>query len=181
LAARFVFAIPFRGRGGRDFADEIDAFDTRRFAGEAECVFIGKRFRGEATAHGTAGAEVFGQSAGIDAADAGDAPPGEVFIQGRGGAPVADYGAKFRDGETAQVGARAFFVHKIDPVIADFRVGHGDDLPAVGRVGQDFLVTGHGSVEAHFARGCPAGTEGEAPEYPAILQRQFCSFRGSFG
>jgi len=42
-------------------------------------------------------------------------------------------------------------VHLIDAVIADERIGHRDDLGFVGRVGEDFLVAGHGSVEADLA------------------------------
>jgi len=44
-----------------------------------------------------------------------------------------------------------FHVQFVDAVIADERIGHRDDLAFIGRVGEDFLIAGHGSVEADFA------------------------------
>ena len=37
--------------------------------------------------------------------------------------------------------------------IADVRIGKRDDLPTVGRVGQDLLVTRHRCIEDDFADG----------------------------
>ena len=35
--------------------------------------------------------------------------------------------------------------------VADMRIGQRDQLPRVGRIGQDLLVAGHGGVEHHLA------------------------------
>ena len=51
---------------------------------------------------------------------------------------------------------------RIDAVVADERVGHRDDLPLVGRIGEDLLVAGHRGVEDDLARGLAAGAEGLA-------------------
>ena len=37
-----------------------------------------------------------------------------------------------------------FDVLLIDPDVADMREREGDDLPAIGRIGQDLLVACHG-------------------------------------
>ena len=47
--------------------------------------------------------------------------------------------------------ARRLDVLVIGADIADMREGEGDDLPGIGRVGQDLLIAGHRGVEADFA------------------------------
>ena len=42
-------------------------------------------------------------------------------------------------------------------VVADVRVGEGDDLAGVAGVGEDLLVAGHGGVEDHLSEGRPGG------------------------
>ncbi len=54
--------------------------------------------------------------------------------------------------------------------IADMREGEGDDLPGIGRVGQDFLIAGHRRVEADLARRLADGAEAEAFQHRAISQ-----------
>jgi hypothetical protein len=56
--------------------------------------------------------------------------------------------------------------------IADMRKGEGDDLPGIGRVGQDFLIAGDRGVEADFADRCPRRPDALPPEYRAIRQNQ---------
>jgi hypothetical protein len=50
----------------------------------------------------------------------------------------------------------------VDAVIADVGVGHGYHLAGIGRVGQHFLVSGHGGVENDLARGFSGAGEGTA-------------------
>ena len=47
----------------------------------------------------------------------------------------------------------------VDAVVADHRVGHADDLPPVGGIGEDLLVPGHGGVEDDLARRSRRGAE----------------------
>ena len=47
-----------------------------------------------------------------------------------------------------------------------------DDLLAVARVGQDFLVAGHGSVEHHLSDRCTWGTNGITNIDSAVCERQ---------
>ena len=56
--------------------------------------------------------------------------------------------------------------------IADVRKGEGDDLPGIGRVGQDFLVAGHRGVETDLADGLPGRAKTDAFEHGAIGQHQ---------
>ena len=61
---------------------------------------------------------------------------------------------------------------RIDAVVADVRVGQGDDLLAVTGVCQDFLVAGHGGVEHHLADGGASGTNGITNIDSAVCERQ---------
>jgi hypothetical protein len=62
--------------------------------------------------------------------------------------------------------------------VADMGEGEGDDLPGVGRVGQDLLIAGHRGIEADLAHRHGAGAEAAAPEHRAVGKHQ-C--RGGIG
>src|SRR5262249_17438278 len=61
--------------------------------------------------------------------------------------------------------------------IADVREGEGDDLSGVGGVGQDLLVAGHGSVEAHLTDGRASGAEAVTGNHRAVRQHESPSQR----
>ncbi len=103
---------------------------------------------GEQGTHGAALPEMLGQRAGVDPLDADDPVGGEVVGEADLAAPVARRLAEFFDDEAADVGLVGFGIELVDPVVADQRVGHGDDLAAVGGIGEHLLVAGHRGVEA---------------------------------
>ena len=61
----------------------------------------------------------------------------------------------------------------IDAVVADLGIGHGDDLAAIARIGEDFLVAGHRGVEADLAVDFAVGAEGRAGEHGSVFQGSF--------
>jgi hypothetical protein len=67
------------------------------------------------------------------------------------------------------VNARRFHILAVGSGIADVRIGQRDNLPAVGRIRQDLLVTGQGRIEYDFANGFAVFAYGLAMEYRAIL------------
>ena len=52
--------------------------------------------------------------------------------------------------------------------IADVGKGESDDLPGIGRIGEDLLVAGHGGVEADFADGVAGRAEADAFEHGTV-------------
>ena len=74
--------------------------------------------------------------------------------------------------EEKHAGVRLVRIHVllVDAVVANERIGHGDDLPLVRRVGQDFLIPRHGCVETNL----PGDRRGSAERLPlengAVLQ-----------
>ena len=113
------------------------------------------------------------QGPGVDAFQGHDAVAGQVFVQLAFGAEVAHPAARLANDEAGQVRLAAFHVFGVDPVIADLGIGHGDDLAAVARVGEDFLVAGHGGIEADFAVDFADGAEGLSGEDRAVFQGKF--------
>ena len=62
----------------------------------------------------------------------------------------------------------------VDPVIADERIGHRDDLAFVGRVGEDLLIARHGGVEANLAAGRRARAKTCAVKNRTVFEGQNC-------
>ena len=59
----------------------------------------------------------------------------------------------FFDDKTFGLDPPGFDIFKINPIVADQGVGHGDDLAGVGRIGEDLLVAGHGGVKDYLPPG----------------------------
>ena len=96
-----------------------------------------------------------GERAGIDAGQPDDAASFQPVVEMAGGTIVRRRGDRAVQDDAARArrrrhvdGLDVFFV---GADIADMREGEGDDLPGIGRVGEDFLVTRHGGVEADLA------------------------------
>ena len=70
------------------------------------------------------------------------------------------------------MGAIRFLIGGVDPGIAQFGVGEGDQLPGVTRVGHDLLIAGHAGVEHHFSDGRAPGPEGLTAQHGAVGQHQ---------
>ena len=56
--------------------------------------------------------------------------------------------------------------------IADVGKREGDDLPGIGRVGEDLLIARHGGVEADLADRVAGRAEAKALEHRAVGQHQ---------
>jgi len=65
-----------------------------------------------------------------------------------------------------------FHILLIDTIVTNVRIGQGDDLLAVARVCENFLVAGHGGVEHHFADSRADATNGIADKHRAVCERQ---------
>jgi hypothetical protein len=64
------------------------------------------------------------------------------------------------------------FIILVGSGIADVGIGERDDLAAVRRVGEDFLITGHRGIENHFAGRLAIGADCLAPELGAVFEYQ---------
>src|SRR2546421_4557471 len=65
---------------------------------------------------------------------------------------------------------RRFAILVVHPGIADVRIGEGDDLPAIRRIGEDLLIAGHGGVEHHLADRRALRADRAAVEHRAVRE-----------
>src|SRR5262249_47482716 len=80
------------------------------------------------------------------------------------------------DGRVQHDAARAGCRREVDRLnvlvvgadIADMREGEGDDLPGIGRIGQDLLIASHRGIEADLSDRVPGGAEALSFEYGAV-------------
>ena len=85
------------------------------------------------------------------------------------------YLGQFLDHETAHVRGLTFLIERVDAVVSDQRIRHRHDLPAIRRIGQNFLITGHRSVEANLTDACA----GRAKRFPLEISAVFESYQGA--
>ena len=71
---------------------------------------------------------------------------------------------------------RRLHVFAVGTGITDVRIRQGYDLPAVGWIRQDLLVTSHRSIENDFADSFTVGADRCAVEYGSVLQCQNSRF-----
>ena len=157
--AFLVIGIPLIGDRRGDFAHVIHP-DHPLALDRAPDRFLRRHFlRRQASLHRAARAQVAGQSACVDALDAGDLPMLQIFVERNLRTPVARDLAQFLDDKAAHVRRAALGIGGIRAVVADQRIGHRHDLSAIRRIGQHLLVAGHGSVETNLANRGAGGSE----------------------
>ena len=97
--------------------------------------------------HDAFAAQLAGQTAGVDAGETDDLLRLEVLVERYLAAPVRRIFAHLAHDKAGNPAFAGLVIVKVDAVVADERVGHGNDLTVVGRVGQDLLIAGHAGVE----------------------------------
>ena len=119
-------------------------------------------------------AELFGDRARVHPLDAGETVFFQISVKRKRCAPVADNGTEFANDEPGALGHVRLGVLVINAVIANLRKRHGDNLPKVGRVGQDLLITRHAGVKNRLARHRGQCAKGASVEHAAVLKCQNC-------
>jgi hypothetical protein len=90
---------------------------------------------------------------------------GEGFIS----TPIAEDGTILFNDEPFYFRFPGFDILCVDPIISNKGIGHGDDLPFIGRIGEDLLVAGHAGIKNNLS--CLFSQTPERPpfEYSPIL------------
>ena len=112
------------------------------------------------------------QAPRVDAGDRHRAFAPQVGRQRFAHAEVGFAHRQVLDDQAGGVHFRGLDVFVIDADVADVRIGQRDDLAAVARVGEDFLVAGEGGVEHHLASGLAHGTNGDAFKHRTVSERE---------
>ena len=95
------------------------------------------------------------------------------------GAPVAGDVRELADDEAFDMGPGGFVIGDAGAVIADLRVGENDDLPGIGGIGEDFLISGDRGIEDDFAGPFGGRTKTPALEDGAVFQSQDCRIQSA--
>ena len=109
--------------------------------------------RPERSGHCAGRADHAGEPTGVDAADAGDAVGLQHRVQVTLGAAVGVTAGQVADHDAAAEQPPRLEVDRVDPVVADVRVGERDDLPGIARVGEHLLIAAQRRVEDEFTGG----------------------------
>src|SRR5262245_18810425 len=83
--------------------------------------------------------------------DADDSCGLHVVLESKPAAPVARELTGFLDHKPFGPDTCRLDIFWSDPIVADVRTGHRNDLPLIRGIGQNLLVSGHGSIKYDFA------------------------------
>ena len=70
--------------------------------------------------------------------------------------------------------ARRLLIFAVGADISDMWIGQRDDLPTIGRIGQNFLLAGDGGIEYHLADTDAFGADTIAAEHRTVGQCKNC-------
>ena len=122
----------------------------------------------DATGLRPAAAQAAGQRARVQAGDGHHIARAQVGVQRLAPAPAAVGARQITDHQPGGVNLRRLLVVRVAADVADVRIGERHDLPAVRRIGEDFLIAGQGGVEHHLADAVAAGADGGAVQQRAV-------------
>ena len=108
------------------------------------------------------------QAAGVDASDGNDLVGFQILAEVLLRAEVARRARHFAQHQTGDMDRAGFRVFGVHTDVADVRIGQRDALLTVRGVGEDFLITGHGGVEHHFADRLARSPNRNAFEYRTV-------------
>ncbi len=161
-----------------DHTDEIDT------AGSMLGRCRGPQFRfgrgAECSGHGAEVADVPRESPRVDAGDTGYSRCPQEFLEITLRAPVAAASGEVPDDDSPGEWTAGLVIDGRHPVVADVRIGEGDQLTGIGGVGDDLLVPGERGVEHDLPRcdpGIGSGPDGFALEDGAVGEDQQCFLR----
>src|ERR1700730_9750298 len=117
-------------------------------------------------------AQMAHQCAGVDIGEHRNPELFEIFVRDLLRAPVRAYAGELAYDEAFDIRPRSFVVFGIRSVITDFRIGENDDLASVGRVGENFLIAGDGSIKNYFPVTFAFGSVAFAVEDSSVFQRK---------
>src|SRR5262245_13393735 len=106
--------------------------------------------------------------------DADDSCRLHVVLESKPAAPVARELTGFLHHEPLRPNPRRLNIFWSDPIVTDVRTGHRNDLPLIGWIGQNLLVSGHGGVEYDFANCLAFVAERASFKYLPVSQGQEC-------
>mgnify|MGYP000979433880 CR=1 FL=1 len=116
--------------------------------------------------------ELSGGDAGIDVGDRDNSALLEVLLQVLLVAVIAGQQGQVPDHQAGGPNLCGLFIFAVGAGVADMGIGEGDNLARIGRVGQNFLIAGHGGVENHLTDRHPLSAYCQAFENTSVFKRK---------
>ena len=91
---------------------------------------------------------MLGERARVDTLDPDDLVLDEIVLQRLLRTEVGGRAAEFAHDKAPHMGSSRFGVLLVDPVISNQRIGHGHNLTAIARIGENLLVPRHRGIKA---------------------------------
>jgi len=113
-----------------------------------------------------------GQRTRVDALDTDNVAELQKLGKAAARAPVGGRAAGVAHHDTAHVQVVRFEIVGCDTVVADLRIGEGDDLAGVRRIGDHLGVAGHAGVEYHLPGGLAAVAQRPALQAKTVFESQ---------
>jgi hypothetical protein len=148
---------PAIGRCCSHTRHHVAADNSRPFPSPSDQGGAIRIFGGDHGAHRSTGADPSSKHTGIQPFNPQDTILTEKIGQVAGGAVIAGVLLIFADKKGTGMHPSRLHVLGIDPVVTNERIGHGDQLTCIGRIGQHLLITAHAGVEYNFPC-CLTGT-----------------------
>ena len=117
-------------------------------------------------------ADMTGQLSRIDAREPDNAVRAQPRIERLRRAVIGRLGDRCAHDEAARRRRHRLDVFGVGADIADMRKGEGDDLPGIGRIGQDLLIAGDRGVETDLAHRLTRRAETAPPKNRPVRQHQ---------
>ena len=160
--------------GSGDFLGQVHALEAREAARQFQCFL----FSGVVAHQNAAILRAFltqdaGQATGIDTGDGHGAVLFQIGIQRLLVAPARRQQRQVTNDQTGSPHAVGFGVFRRGAGVTDVRVGQGNDLLGIGRIGEDFLIAGHGRIEHDLTNGMTIGSNGIAAKNAAVSKGEY--------
>ena len=133
-------------------AGELEALHERVRQHLFQHLLFGRIHESDCPAHRSLRTDVARERTSVEIGDSRDAVLLQIGVEASFGAPVGVEPRGFANDEARDLRDRRFTVLGVDAVVADERVGHGDQLARVRRVRQDLLIPRHTGVEDYLTQ-----------------------------
>ena len=125
-------------------------------------------------AHHAMGTQMPHQGSRVDFSQHRDCVPLHVLVRHLLRAPVRTDDRELADDQPFDKRLSRLIIRVVGAVIADLGICENDDLPGIGRIGSDFLVTGKRGIKNYFTLAFAWGPMAVAAEDAPVFERKNC-------
>ncbi len=160
----------------RDARGQIESHHRRTGIERGLALCVGLLTTTDHSAHDTDRPQMSRETAGVNLLEDRHLRPGKPRSQTTAGSPVRVCLRQLANDDAGHLRSSRLGILGVDPIVPDLRSGHHHDLPAIRRVGENFLVARHVSGEHDLRyrgeRSCPGSTGYSATKKGSVLKEE---------